>query len=303
MHTFAGHINPTKDQKPEDLRADGVESTNCNGPDLGEFEQFDLSSYWVPAVYSDNLTPSPCSPACWVTPEVILTYYRNAEIDPNSMRPFPQEFSMRAGIPMSEEVQSSEILDWSCVADKDFETPGHPNEVNFGQVMPDHCPKFLDQQTGAGHPNPDSAFYLRLVVYFPDCVNFDSADTPNGQWVPQDFHYGVTAVTGSYPKVCGEDGEDPMPQVQIGYRWPLNSSIGITTDPSDSTLWDLTSLHSSSDMEEGGRGQGAHADFMSGWSDAQIEGLMEQCFFSGNPYTGPQKCGAIHGDSDYDGQN
>jgi hypothetical protein len=250
----------------------------------------------VPSLISTNIL-SPV--AHYIEPIVANIYYRNVGVDPNTMVPFDGRFSFRAGDPHATADQSPVIMDWSCVANR---VDDEENEVNFGQTIPQTCPKYLD----GDEENP---FMLRLVVYFPNCLDKDTAVVDNGQWKPRDWAYAVK-IDDPDPELdfkwhCADEGYEAVPQVQVGVRWPLDPADGIVTDPSDSTKWDLSSLKLTSDMMMGqDDGISGHADFMSGWTDAELLELMKTCFWdsSHGGYTGsPRNCGAIgDDDTDYD---
>jgi hypothetical protein len=191
------------------------------------------------------------------------------------------------------------IMDWSCVANRvdDLE-----NEVNIGPQIPETCPKYFE----GDEENP---YMLRLVVYFPNCVDLSEFDIVNGQWRPRNSTYAVKIDDPSHELRfgwrCADPGYVPIPQVQIGVRWPLNAADGIVTDPEDNTQWDLTSLKLTSDMMIGqDDGISGHADFMSGWSDEQLLELMKTCYWDedhGGYHGSPRNCGAIgDDDTDYD---
>lgn len=74
----------------------------------------------------------------------------------------------------------------------------------------------------------------------------------------------------------------------------------LTAAPRNPTSWDLTSLKLDSDHAGQDDGISAHADFMSGWSDEQLDTLMEECYWRAGP--GPQNCGTIGQSTPY-GEN
>lgn len=303
LHTFAGHDNPDASQTPADLRQT---TALCNSPDLSNQDPNDptlgvvpdLSSYWAPTLFSTNLpTVEPIAPA------YVLAYYRNSGIDPDKMEAFPENYSTVAGDKTAtlDKPQATDHVEWSCVAHDD---PAGPNEINFGATIPASCPRYLG--------SPDNPFYLRLVVYFPDCVDMEHVILRNGQWVSdyqeyqeelpapeQDADHGITH------HCAPAEGRTvtPIPQVQVGFRWPLTAAEGLTSTPGVSSAWDLTSLKVSSDdvTHNQAHGVSAHIDFMSGWSDAALSKLMHTCFWSSahhtggvaDPGIGPNHCGYV----------
>lgn len=285
MHSFVGEPGPTNILQPSVLRGDPVD--DCNSPSLPapDGSQPDKSQYWAPSLYSTN------KPAVWARPSSVLIYYRDANVAPDSIVPFDRNYSIRAGKSDATVDQPADRIRWSCVAAK--HQGGSPNEIKFGATIPGTCSKYLDGDT----TNP---FFLRLVVYFPNCVNFDDVDTSNGQWKPRNPGYAIDngGLDKKYTHVCTDPLYTPIPQVQVGFRWALKAGLGITDAPGDPTSWDLSSLGISSDAAGQPGGITAHIDFMSGWTTTQLATLMKACFWTGAhlpPGVGPTNCGTIGG--------
>lgn len=297
MHTFS-NMQPSSTVKPVQLRGT-TPGSQCISPNLaGKAGQEtlgampDKSLYWMPALKSSNL-PAPG----WINPSDVLVYYRNAGVDPDDIVAFDQNFSFRAGDPGATKPQKSLKMEWSCVANKD--DINDDNEVNFDQVIPPTCPMYFDG-------DPLKPYALRLVVYFPNCIDRSSGSTDQqtGQWTPTRYtwaEFNPEPPEEPYNWECvdepGVANYDAIPQVQIGFRWPLGAASGVLPHQSLPTEWDLSSLSLSSDD---GKTPGitGHADFMSGWSTAQLATFMRVCFWSpqatpSNRY-GPQNCGAIN---------
>jgi hypothetical protein len=306
MHSFSAWENPNAFQKPVDLRTGPV--NECDSPDVdGEGSMptiHDKSSYWVPALYSTNP-----STTVWADPSDILVYYGSAGVDPNTVEAFPQNFTFRAGDPTAtlDDPQDTDRVKWSCVA---AAPRGVTNEVNKGPTIPHTCPKTLTyEHNGQTVTRP---FMLRLIVQFPSCINLNLGSVENGQWNPDDregigwaYPEANLDEEAEYPLHCADPDMTPIPRVKIGYRWPLSSSIGITTYMVTPNTWDLTSLKVASDMlNMQNDGVSAHADFMSGWSTGQLEDLMENCYWDehhGGTVGAPRNCGFIStGDEYYD---
>jgi hypothetical protein len=302
MHAFAAYETPFDSQTPAILRA--ADPNDCLSPDLTQFGGDpvpDLSSYWAPALRSITLTPTE-----WIEPAAVLVYYRNAGVDPNTIVPFDEDFSYRAGNPSAtlSNPQSDSVMQWSCVA---HQVEGVDNEINFGVTIPATCPKYL------GDPEDDNPYMLRLVVFFPNCINFGDVTEENGQWKPNDAEYAVDIddpdPEEQFTKHCSSEGYNPIPQVQIGYRWPLEAGSGIPTDPANNTQWDLSTLRLASDMGASMdqlHGVTGHIDFMSGWSTTQLTELMKTCYWdsSHGGYSGsPRHCGAIGDAAPFYGEN
>lgn len=300
MHTFAASDDPGpyKKMKPSELRA-GAEN-ECESPDLGEIDPSlpyipDKSSYWTPALTSTNIIPKE-----WTDPLAILIYYRNAGVDPDTIHAFPQDLAIVAGDAGATltNKQSRVVMDWSCVAPQ--VGGGVSNEVEFNKVIPASCPKELVNPTD---PTDRSYFRLRLVVYFPNCVNEEAyyRDHFMTKILDEDVSYAedISSPPGEWTKECKVEGEVPIPQVQVGFRWELNTQMGVKSLLGDSSKWDLTSLKISSDNgADQEDGVSAHTDFMSGWSTSEIDTLMKTCFWSAaKGGIGPNKCGAIAEDT------
>jgi hypothetical protein len=82
--------------------------------------------------------------------------------------------------------------------------------------------------------------------------------------------------------------------VQIGARWPITSAPVILVDGVLS--YDLSHFQPASDgvtmdgMTTGRNGMTGHADFMSGWTQTDIDALVQAC------YTDAQEdCGIVGG--------
>ena len=180
--------------------------------------------------------------------------------------------------------------------------PGQPPlECLLGAAL-DHV-----QQSGRSGAGPHRG---QVDDHFPNCIDFLEGDTENGQWNPdpdegEGWAYAVEDETpeAAYPMHCEDEDMDPIPRLKIGYRWPLSTSIGITTYLVNPNTWDLTSLKVASDMSNmQNDGVSAHADFMSGWSEDQLQELMETCFWDedhGGEPGSPRNCGFIGEDDEY----
>ena len=284
MHTFVGAGNPSSTMQPEDLQDQVAHPTSCNGPIMAGIT--DDSAYWVPSLFAADLTPNPNG----IKPNGGLIYYRNAGVDPQSIHAFPHQLVMIAGDAAATHDQPDEQVVWSCVSPR-HDSDQH--ELNFSPEIPQTCP----MQNAHGDP-----YTLRLVVYFPNCINKNgSVDPHTGQYKPDTKHYATIdhSIPGEeYPAHCTTPGEYPIPQLQVGFRWPLNAAEGLNPDPTDSALWNLRPMRLASDnmpLDGGGQsgihGMPAHVDFMSGWTQHDLDYLVDNCF------TPPHNCGII---TDYD---
>jgi hypothetical protein len=281
MHTFVGAGNPSSTMQPEDLQDQVAHPTSCNGPITHGIT--DDSAYWVPSLFTATAIPNPYG----IKPNGGLIYYRNSNVDPTTIQPFPHKLVMIAGDAKATEVQSDEVVVWSCVS------PRHgsdQHELNFQATIPDTCPMVN------AHGDP---YTLRLVVYFPNCIS-EQGDLEHGQFKPDTKHYASkdASIPGDYKYHCTTPGEYPIPQLQVGFRWPLNSAEGLQPDSADPTSWNLRPMRIASDnlvldggLHSGTHGMTAHVDFMSGWTQPDLNYLVDHCFHT------PQNCGII---TDYD---
>lgn len=289
MHAFSGHESPSKTMDPVELRNAGNGENECSNPDLSDWSswgvQHNRSSYWMPALRGLTVVPTD-----WIEPSRVLVYYRNAGVNPNTIEAWPLGFSTRAGDPQAVEDQPENVMYWSCVAQQREESG--PNEVNFGPTIPETCPVWF------GDEADNNPFYLRLIVIFPNCIDKDNFESHDDMWIPTLPKYAeeISNPQDEWTHHCADTDYTPIPQLQVGYRWPLSEVMGITEDPEGT--WNLTTLKLSSDIQSGqDDGISGHADVMSGWSNQQMERLMKTCYWSNSGGTGPRNCGAIHVDA------
>lgn len=226
MHSFAASNDPGPHatMSPPELRS-ADNPNECHSPDMDEETgdgvpsgwdiQHDLSSYWTPALRTLSVTPRD-----WFEPATALVYYRNVGVDPNTIRAFNRNFSIRAG-----NLDEAGHIAWACVAGK---VQGVENELPPEETIPDRCPKYLEGDT-------DNPYSLRLVVYFPNCINFADVvvDTEKDQWKPNNPMYAEeTAVEGVWE--CSDPRYDPIPQVQIGFPVGVGAGHGAPGGPDGS---------------------------------------------------------------------
>lgn len=255
----------------------------------------DKSAYWVPELFREKAKMNQ------MPVDTALVYYRDEGLNPADVSAFPQDLVMVAGYPKAKDTdyRSPETVEWSCVSAK----TAQEHEEQFGTTIPDWC----DKTNQAGDD-----YYLRLIVYFPNCFvpapdtngngQYDDNDS-HGRYVPQAVSYAPgTAATGDNA-LCPQ-GSVTIPQVQVGFRWKLKNQ-SLPDYQNDIKKWDLTQLTLDSDDVNmgaegvtGSHGATAHADFMSGWATSGLLSLISVCFHGGA--NAPQKCGNI-GDDEGDG--
>ena len=270
LHQFFGADGITSTTTPADLRARTTNYCPVSVTDPADPTKVlpDNSAYWFPALFT-TLTKTTL-----VRPYYVLSYYRNAAIDPQTIQAFPQDLSMVAGDSHAVDPQPAHVA-FNCVASSTDQTVPQP-------TIPLACPV----QNGAV---PPKSYVLRLIVTFPDCLS-SGASLPNfTPWMMYSIDNPAYPATSKWPKIC-PDGYPPIPQLDIGARWPM------TSFPIVAGLYDLSQATLDSDLMvnqdgtiTGGNGTTAHADFMSGWTDSQIADLITNCYH----VIPPINCGAF----------
>ncbi|MGI8612540.1 MAG: DUF1996 domain-containing protein [Nocardioidaceae bacterium] len=154
--------------------------------------------------------------------------------------------------------------------------------------MPSSCPF----KNAAG-----DNYLLRLVVTFPNCLQ-DSSPANLLNYSPyMTYAKDSGQLNDPYPLTC-PDGYTPIPQLQVGVRWPLDQFP--TTQIDGSKVYDLSHATLASDNMplndgtgniSGPNGTTAHADFMSGWTTAELTTLIQNCYHIAQP----KNCGIIGG--------
>lgn len=311
VHTFTGSTGVNNQSYPDQLRSYGTNTCmgppvfNASGqiPDPNVHYQ-DNSAYWIPALYPNEAKTLGQE----INPYTTLIYYRNALVLPQTIGAIPKDLSIIAGEAKTPGEQNNQTVIWSCVSDK----MNHQSvEPNFRQQIPDWCP------VDTGYPDY-APFYLRLVVKFPNCILPPPSEQHQQLQVLPPAAYAAPAggqVREAYAvwtspqphsaKSCTPYGASwlPIPQVQMGFRWPLSTSVASQfTKAGVGLAYDLTHFTLASDhtpIDGGGysgtHGMTAHADFMNGWDPAVLAALMHNCYGQGTGGT-IQNCGVIGGD-------
>lgn len=270
LHQFFGAGGMTSTTTPADLRARTTNYCPVSVTDPADTTKVlpDNSSYWFPALYT---TPAKTTA---VRPYYVLSYYRNAAIDPQTIQAFPQDLSMIAGNARAVVPQLSHVS-FDCVASTTDRTLAQP-------TIPTTCP--VQNQAV-----PAKAYLLRLIITFPDCLGSGAALPNFTSSMTYSIDNPAYPLTSKWPKICPV-GYTPIPQIDVGARWPL------TSFPSVAGAYDLSTASLASDLMtnpdgsiSGANGTTAHADFMSGWTTAQIDDLIANCYH----VTPPINCGAF----------
>jgi len=284
LHQFFGQPDVTEFSTPASLRAD-PSPTKCSGPvdprdPNRTITLMDKSSYWVPALYPTKEKAAGTE----IKPDLALIYYRNEGVDPLEIQPFPEDLSFVGGNSMATARQSKTVVQWSCVGQK---VNGLADQFGFGATIPPSCPVL-----GADLINP---YQLRMAVFFPNCL-FVSADQTNDTDRTA-YSQPLAHRTNKIKRTCTTYGSGwiAIPQVQVGARWPITSAPVILVNGVLS--YDLSHFQLASDgvtaggVTTGRNGMTGHADFMSGWTQSDIDALVKAC------YTDAQiDCGTVGGD-------
>jgi hypothetical protein len=260
------------------LRAEPADSECTHVPN-----RHDKAAYWVPALYT-----SPGEQEIdRIQPEVMLVYYRNAGLDPELVQPFPQNLRMIAGNAHPDEPTNPGRFEWSCVRDKDYQL----HEENFGQTIPETC----RHEVWSDPNEPDPRWSLRLRVYFPACWNGSDNYLDHTAHMRDSLPIAFPP-SSTIAQTCDGVGDPghlnwtPIPQLQVGVRWPLEDQ-GLEIDGNHLVL-DPLHLATYVDDDDDVHGNTAHADFMSGWTNDDIEALIDKCYHD-ESRGAPQNCGTI----------
>jgi len=292
----------------------------------------DNSAYWVPV-----LNDGPCSDGGVVTDQsctdqapvtVAIPYYRSGDFsladhqghsttdDLDAIHPLPTNIEMMAGDPMNSGSSASEHIKYSCV------DPNTPNETAVQNSIPHYCPDY------------GTNTQLRMTVAFPNCMvegyagpdpehhstvadqnwnNSDEIDPAN-----RDMDYNT--LDGDQKATCSHSAFGDtrtwvaIPQVRIGVRWKISTAFTKALDPTvghtrcgTAFCYDLSNAYLSSDHQSmfgmptsGLHGVTGHADFINGWSEADLLTFMHMsywhCHHTDAPNYGPRQIGFDHHD-------
>lgn len=250
MHQFLGEDGITSTTTPADLRTRATNfcPVSVSDPTNPTVQLVDNSAYWYPALYLTH------DKAVAVRPAYGLFYYRSAGIDPDTVEPFPQDLAMVAGDSHAIGPQLDHVK-FYCIAGA--------NKTTLQPTIPLSCPMWNADPV----PLP---YQLKMSVTFPNCIS-PAAGPPN--WT-SGMTYAIDNPdpTSKWLYVC-PDGYTPIPSVQFETRWSLAAF------PSDGVNYDLFWATLASDTAESGwHGTTLHADFMSGWLDADLANLVTNCY-------------------------
>lgn len=289
VHEFFAPIAMTESTTPYDLRRqNSIDCMSASPPNVitggclhpnppGPYysEVCDKSAYWVPELV-DNSDPQNLKR---IVPAYALTYFRNEYLDPAAIQGFDKELSMVAGDQAATTPQPSYVVKWACVAG---DTQYYRDDGKLS-LMPDSCDLTYNQRQN------NKSLFLRMVVTFPNCIDPGTVQA-NGLEVPDNVFYSES--NGHPPgqwDTCPSSGVPTyisMPTLQVGARWKLETQLSHSGGAQATWTFDLSNLWLVSDLAMMGavpdikRGTTAHADFMSGWKQNDIDGLIAQCFHS-----------------------
>lgn len=197
LHDFFGSTGTNANSTYESLRAG---NTTCT-------RQLDTAAYWVPALYQNGkLSP----------PSQLNAYYRSAQKDPSTIRPFPANLRVIAGDGHNTDFAKS-VATWAC-------EPGRIANPMQG------CP------IGTA---------LEVTIPFPDCwdgARLDSAD--------HKAHMAYAVRTGGM-RVCPTSHPVPVPMLELkvsypnaqgGTGWSLSSGSPASVHADLFNAWDQDTL-------------------------------------------------------------
>lgn len=296
-HEFFAPIAMSPTTTPRDLRSQaGVQCNSASPPvaiqggcrvSSGTTEVCDKSAYWAPELVQTDANQQN---SVRISPAYALTYFRNEYLGPTAINSFDKELSMVAGDQAATGAQPAYIVIWGCVvgAHQYYRDDGRRS------LMPDSC-----DLTATQRANKQDLF-LRMVVAFPNCIVPGGVE-PNGLEVPDSVHYAEAdghpgPQRGGPPYDSCPTSFTAIPTLQVGVRWKLNTQLTHTGPDNGTWTFDLTRLWLVSDLSVKRsvpgleRGTTAHADFMSGWTQSDINGLIDQCF-----HAAQLNCGYVGG--------
>ena len=254
MHDFFGNSQTDKWSTPTSLRT-AVSTTTCASD-----RPADKAAYWVPSLYVLGAS----LPATRYAPQFVRSYYLGAGIaNLSSIENIPYGLEMVAGNSMSADPQSTDIVNWACLKSTGTEP--------LFDTIPSGCPVTGDY-TGV----------LRLRVQFPNCwdgVHDYLPGTAHMRYAWQN-NDGTKDTSADPSAACPSNYNHPIPQIRLGVQWDV-ASLG---------AGGLTGAYVASDPMAGGTsGHSAHGDFMNGWDQTVLDGLIQTCIRN-NPQTPPATC-------------
>jgi Domain of unknown function (DUF1996) len=278
MHDFFGNRSTGPSSTPASLQD---ETTTCK-------RDTDRSGYWVPTLYERGVP---------VEAAEATAYYRVADRDPDSVRPFPEGLMVVAGAATATERQPGSVITWGCAGNAPLVRAASPESSDGVGAVRTEIERFSaalrrkraalrrERRRGASYRRHRRALRqterslrgLRgaLTRYrasdgteLPICspkaelelaVRFP--ECWDGRNLDSPDHASHMAYAGSErpggAKVCPSSHPVPVPKLGLQIRYPIVGGPEVQLSPGDP--------------------DGAHADFMNGWdADAQAR-LVRDC--------------------------
>ena len=189
LHDFFGNLSTDAFSTRRTLLA---EQSDCSRAP-------DRSAYWVPTL-ERGASLGPNGEPTGVKPVLSVTYYRAADKDPRTIRPFPRGLRMVAGNPRADRPQGDGVASWFC---------GIPvlGIVGNYTAQPQSCA---------------SPMHLYGQVYFPDCSNgrVDSRDHK------RHMAYASYAPGTYQQRTCPASHPIPVPMVNLIVEYPPRAGAG-----------------------------------------------------------------------------
>ena len=176
-----------------------------------------------------------------IAPAAATIYYKTGfNVEPATVRTIPEGLVMIAGNPSN---------------------VGQPQVINQLPVVTWECERTATTNTGA-IPSCPVGDIVRLVINFPQCwdgIRLDSPDHKQHMAYPEYRSDARSRCPASHPVM--------LPIITEIFRWPVQAGA-------NPAFWRLTSDMYPITMRGG---YSAHADWMNGWSAAELETIVVRC--------------------------
>ena len=279
LHHYFGNPDTDAFSTPESLR-ESTSSTCLSKPE-------NKSSYWIPALFdgAGNVLEA----------DRTENYYKDAGVDAvATMVPFDANHSMvagTAGLKAGDPLQSKNIIEWACTIEGDTGEQDNKgastinkalNKVAVGATT---CP---DEDVVGGFDG-----VLGLLITFPNCWDGNTAFPWNngsgGSTTNEHMRYPWQKANGRTQTKADTSPLLPQDECPRGYKTLVPElAIGVHWPVADITMRNgyVASDESGMEMEMGlaDNGATAHADFMNGWDQDLLRGLVDECIID------KQKC-------------
>lgn len=242
-HVFKGNRTISATSTFASLRAAAREQSTCQrAVDTDLPGSGDLSAYWVPALYRQNLDGT-SSPIPIVTN---ATYYGAAHYDPAKVQPIPAGLKLLAGDPKATSVQPASRISWSCrsgILVRQAWGPQCVGATQGGLQLRARFPSCWD-----GTPPSDAA-----TSADPRRVNYDDSDPRRPHVVYPVAVYG----NGTSPWTCPSRWPTPIPEILL--------------------LVDFQTAGGPDVYVSNRSRYGEHADYFDAWDPAVMRRLVDNC--------------------------